>query len=110
MKSSRSEKRELALYSAAEDKKFCMEHQVLYLSEVKALRKKGLEVTIISENFKSIKGLVVATIDWSNAFPNGIPVIVSAYLFGNLDHYPREHIKNQAQELYVIAYRAARRS
>ena len=102
---SRSEKRELALYRAAEKGEFSLEKQIVYSSEIRTLRKKGFEVTEESI-FDKAKGLYVVSISWAHAYLK-IPQIVFAYMTGIINTKPIKHIGNPAQQLYVIAYRVS---
>ena len=97
---SRSEKRLIKLYKAAESGQMSLDSELLYGSEIKRYIKQGFTV---SHKPSSIKNLDNSKIDWSHAFNNGIPHIVFSYITGVIVTYPESHIENFAQRLYVIA-------
>ena len=97
---SRNEVRETKLYIAAEKGKFSLDY-VLYSSEMKKLEKDGFHISNVKPF--SNEGLYSVTIDWYRAFGNEIPHIVFAYTRGIVLTFPKNSIKNFAQELYIIA-------
>ena len=101
----RSEKRQVKLYAAAEKGIFSLESVILYPSEIKKLEKDGFNVNTLKP-FESKKKLFVANINWANPYGFAIPHIVHSYIHGIIETYPRNSIKNFAQELYVIAHKA----
>lgn len=97
---SRNEVREIKLYTVAEKGNFSLDY-ILYSSEMKKLEKEGFRILNVKPFSKD--GLYSATIDWYRAFGNEIPHIVFAYTRGIVLTFPKNSIKNFAQELYIIA-------
>ncbi len=102
---SRSDKREVLLYSKAEKGSFSFADR-LYLGEIKKLKQLGFYVSIESI-FDSDRKLYNAVISWENAYNNSIPHLVYAYTTKTIDTFPHSQISSFAQELYVIAKRAS---
>ena len=94
---SRREKLEAKFYELAEHGKFAIFNQPLYKSEIKRLKKHGFNITPAFESNKESP----CTIDWTNPFPNGIPLMVHNYVLGIIQTFPRG--LNMAQELYTLA-------
>lgn len=101
---SRSEKRNVQLYSAAEKGEFSLENIILYPAEIIKLKKDGFAVHNIKP-FTSKKKLFVVNIEWANAYGPAIPHIVYSYIHGIIETYPKGFVNSFAQELYVIAHR-----
>lgn len=96
---SRREKREQKLIYAAEHGNFEVE-VFLFSGEAKNLVKKGFSVDRKgNDRKKSLPSLV----SFSNPFKTGLPPIVSDYIAGQIETFPK--VSNWAQELYVIAAR-----
>lgn len=104
---SRSETRELEMFSAAEKGLRSLTQAKLYPTEIRRLQKDGFNVTI-NGLFDSSRNLYCATIDWHNAFPKGVPHIVYSYIIGIIETKPQSYITNFAQELYVISSKSYR--
>ena len=103
---SRSEKREIQLYSAAEQGLCSLYRIPLYLSEIRRLQKQGFKVEVI-EVCEFSKDMYYCTIDWFNPFFNGSPHMVFSYTHNFIETYPKNHVTNFAQELYVIAHKSS---
>ena len=102
---SRSEKRQINLYTAAERGVLSVENMLLYPSEIKKLEKEGFYISNIVPSAIS-KGLYSVTVDWSHAYGSGIPHIVFSYIHNIIETYPKNSVNSFAQELFVIAQRA----
>lgn len=103
-KPSRREQRDAKFLYLAEHGEMCCKNFSLYKSEERTLRDKdGFDVVRHGEN---INKELPAIISWSEAFKDGLPLIVSNYIAGIVDTFPKWALKNWAQELYVIAARA----
>lgn len=99
---SRREKREDKFFRLAEQGKFEAEPlPYLYRSEEKSLQKNGFTTKRIGENKKVA---LPTEVSWKNPFKDGIPLVVSSYIIGEIQTFPK--VENLAQELYVIASRA----
>lgn len=103
---SRSENREMRLYRTAQNGLYKLKDMILYPSEVKSLKKKGFVVETIPYSTLKVKNMLICTIDWSHPFSDEIPAIVSDYINGITNTYPKNSINSFAQELFVIAQRA----
>lgn len=101
----RSEKRQVQLYSTAEKGDFSIQNCVLYPREIARLKKEGFAVYYVRP-FEDRKDLFLATVEWANAYGPAIPHLVYSYILGIIETEPKNHIKNFAQELYVIAHKA----
>ena len=101
----RSEKRQVQFYSAAEKGEFSLENIVLYPGEIKKLQKDGFIVQTIKP-LASNKKLFVTNIYWSHTYGSSIPHIVYSYIHGVIETYPKSSVNNFAQELFIIAHRA----
>lgn len=101
----RSERRQVQLYSAAEKGEFSLENIILYPSEIKKLEKDGFTVHSVKP-FISKKKLFSATVEWSNVYNSAIPHLVYSYIYGIIETYPKNFVNSFAQELFVIAHRA----
>lgn len=102
---SRSEKRQVKLYSAAEKGEFSLENIILYPGEIRKLRNDGFTVYVIKP-FPSHKKLYVTNIEWSGAYGPAIPHIVYSYIHGVIETYPKSSVDKFARELFIIAHRA----
>lgn len=101
---SRREQRDAKFLYLAEQGEMSCNTFSLYKSEEKALRDKdGFTVVRHGEDLKKE---LRSDISWSEAFNDGLPLIVSNYISGVVDTFPKWVLKNWAQELYVIAARA----
>ncbi len=97
---SRKEKREARFYFSAEQGNFHSE-AFLYKSEEKSLKKSGFTVLRAGDNPKEA---LPSEITWENVFKKGLPPMVTDYILGRINTFPK--VSNWAQELYVIAARA----
>lgn len=105
---SRNEKREIRLYAAAEKGELSIEQLILYPSEITKLKKQGFKVSNIKP-YNNSTSLFTVDISWADAFGCAIPHIVHSYLNRIIETFPKNSIKNFAQELYVIAHKALRK-
>lgn len=103
---SRSKKRGIRLYIAAESGLYKLKDMILYPSEVKRLKKEGFVVETIPYSTSKANNMVIATVDWSHPYSDGVPAIVSSYINGIIETYPKNAVNSFAQELFVIAQRA----
>ena len=100
---SRREKRDLKFLRLAEQGLMSSDDFSLYKSEERALRDKdGFDVC---RHGLDIKKELPAVVSWGEAFKDGIPLVISNYISGDVDTFPKWALKNWAQELYVIAAR-----
>ena len=104
---SRTDKREIRLYTAAEKGELSIEQFVLYPSEITKLEKQGFNVSNIKP-YSNSSVLFTATVSWSNAYGCAIPHIVHSYINRIIETFPKRSVNNFAQELFVIAHRALR--
>lgn len=102
---SRAERREVALISTAEKGDFSLDNIIVYPGEIAKLQKSGCIVHSIKP-FESSKSLYSVTADWSRAFGCAIPHMVHSYIHGIIETFPKNHVKNFAQELFIISHRA----
>lgn len=101
---SRSERRQIILYTTAERGNLSVERMLLYLSEIRKLQREGFSILNI-EPSKVSNGLFSVTVDWSHAYGDDIPHIVYSYIHNIIETYPKSFVNTFAQELYVIAHR-----
>jgi len=102
---SRSEQRENLLKAEARKGNFCRERVIVYPNEIKRLERDGFNVSNIVDARIREKKLLVVTVDWSLVFGNGIPHEVYSYINYITDDFPKDQVKNLAEELFVTAHR-----
>lgn len=96
---SRREKREQKLLYTAEHGNFEVE-LLLFGGEAANLVKNGF---FVDRHGSDSKKSLPSTVSFKNPFKTGIPPIVSDYVTGQIETFPK--VSNWAQELFVIAAR-----
>lgn len=103
--SSRADRRQVQLYSAAEKGEFLIENMILYPREITKLEKDGFKVHTIKP-YQNTKDLFTATVEWANAYGASIPHIVYSYIHSIIETYPQTYVTSFAKELFLIAHKA----
>lgn len=97
------------LYTEAE-KGYKSSKDIAFLREIKILRNPENDFEVVRESFhKKYKGMHNVIISYANAYKDGIPLIVLAYISGEINFYPTAFIDTFAKELFVIAEKALRK-
>ncbi len=91
------------LVSIAQQGLFEANGLVLLPSVFKDLKKEGLKVTKTGTKNGARNKVFISSINWENAYEDGVPVIVTEYISGKSKIYPKEEIKNLAQKLFVLS-------
>jgi len=100
---SRSERRSIRFQLRAEKGLFNSE-EILYISEAKKLLSNGFSVVKVTDA-ELKRGVGFYLVSWESPYGTCIPYEVEEYVKGN-SGYPYEHIKTNAQSLYVISAKA----
>ena len=101
----RSERRELNLIQTAEKGEFSLDKLIVYPGEIAKLKKDGCIVHSIKP-FENSRSLYSVTVDWSKAYGGAMPHIVHSYIHGIIETYPKNYVKNFAQQLFITSHRA----
>ena len=101
---SRQERRQMRFKYRADRGLFNCE-ETLYNSEVRKLIANGFSVVKMTE-VELKRGLGFYLVSWEKPYGSYVPQEVEEYIAGKGD-YPFEHIKTNAQSLYVITAQAS---
>lgn len=80
---------------------------LLLPSEFRLLKKEGVTVNKQETKNGARDKVFFCHVSWKDAYPEGIPLAVLEYTSRKAMAYPKNHVKNFAQELYIIAIRAS---